>query len=233
MFSIESISFSVQGRRKSNEDSLIVDDDNSIYVVCDGIGGYSDGKLASETAAKAFHTIAKQNAESNLDIESLSLQIENQLNLVSQETIGTTLVGFRVTNDEIVCNYLGDSKAVVVFKDASLWVSKDHSLVQELLDADVITELQARVHPKKNVITKCFATNGRPTDVLSQYSFPIRNVDRIYLFSDGILDLYNIASLVDSPMDSKQLTKMEKLCTTMAKDNCTFICCKINQQIIN
>jgi serine/threonine protein phosphatase PrpC len=227
MYSIESISFSVQGQRDSNEDSLIVDDVNHVYVVCDGIGGYSNGKLASETVAKSFHDYVLSKPNEIQDLESISTSIVQDLNKVSPDTVGSTIAAVHILGNKLIVSHLGDSKVIVEFNDKSTWSTKDHSLVQELVDADIITQDQARLHPKKNVITKCFVSNGRASDIISRSIFDLSEICRFWIISDGVLDLYNIESLVDSSIDSIQQTQMEQLCKTIAKDNCTLICCKI------
>ncbi len=156
--------------RSLNEDfaSYIEKDDYGIYVVADGMGGHNAGEVASRMASVGiveyvynhFNDIDKNKLlrravkKVNIDIFNNSRESE-RLN-----GMGTTITACMTFEDKIQIANVGDSSCFGIKNNYIVKLTKDHSLVQELLDAGSISEQQASKHPKKNIITRAVGTSS-------------------------------------------------------------------------
>lgn len=154
--------------RSDNQDSYQIewlDEQNVLLVVCDGMGGARAGSVASSTAAASFMASVRDLAQgggpwdwpeilqqavlqANQEVHSMSLAQEECRGM------GTTLVAALVTPQKIWVANVGDSRCYQVEEGDIVRISRDHSLVEDLVDRGEITREQARVHPKKNLITR-------------------------------------------------------------------------------
>lgn len=155
-------------RRKLNEDSACYLEraDFKIYVVADGMGGHNAGEVASKMAAKQI----VQYIDENYSLECEETLISNAIKAANEDIykfsktndklngMGTTVTAALVTPKFIYIANVGDS-CCMAFKNGELKkITKDHSLVQELLDSGTISEVEAVNHPKKNIITRALGT---------------------------------------------------------------------------
>ena len=203
--------------RTLNEDYVYYHEekDYKIYVVADGMGGHNAGEVASKMAAegivefitlnytpKSNEEILKQAiAKVNRDIYIYSAQ-ESDLN-----GMGTTITACFVTEEKVIIANVGDSSCFGIKDNALVKITKDHSLVQELLDLGTITEDQAYNHPKKNIITRAVGTN--------------ESVDVDIFVIDK--DVYNIY-LVCSDGLTNEVTKDEMMLIINENKNLIEIC---------
>lgn len=159
--------------RSSNQDYCKTGElpDGCIWaVVCDGMGGANGGSTASRIAAE---TIAEQLKELyhtekyRDDMEKLiktAIAIANQrvydmsLKVYSLSGMGTTVVTAVVKNEVVHIVHAGDSRAYIYENGSLTQITKDHSMVQELVDIGQITPEEARNHPNKNIITRALGT---------------------------------------------------------------------------
>ena len=159
--------------RSSNQDYCKTGElsDGSVWaVVCDGMGGANGGSTASRIAAE---TIAEQLKELyhtekyRDDMEKLiktAIAIANQrvydmsLNVYSLSGMGTTVVAAVVKEEVVHIVHAGDSRAYLYENGSLTQITKDHSMVQELVDIGQITPEEARNHPNKNIITRALGT---------------------------------------------------------------------------
>lgn len=183
--------------RDHNEDSVIIlsnDEGSVLMAVADGMGGHRAGEVASSIAisslskrfSETFFRMNKASAvewikESVNEINSLIFK-HTEENLDSKG-MGTTLVLSIVTNDYILFGNIGDSSGFVM-KDGKIHkVTKDHTLVNLLLDAGELTLEEARNHPKKNILMNALGIN----DPIEIDIFDCNlDVDEILLCSDGL-----------------------------------------------
>ena len=155
-------------RRKLNEDSACYLEraDFKIYVVADGMGGHNAGEVASKMAAEQI----VQYIDENYSLEGEETLISNAIKAANEDIykfsktndklngMGTTVTAALVTPKFIYIANVGDS-CCMAFKNGELKkITKDHSLVQELLDSGTISEVEAVNHPKKNIITRALGT---------------------------------------------------------------------------
>ena len=156
--------------RNLNEDyaEFYEDENYKVCVLADGMGGHNAGEIASKTATKALIKYMKDNI--NVNINNLRELLENAVKYANLKVfnlshcseiyngMGTTLVVVIITKSKTMIANIGDS-ACYGIKDKKLTkITKDHSLVQELVDCGSISSEEAINHPKRNVITRAIGT---------------------------------------------------------------------------
>lgn len=172
--------------REHNEDSLSVAP--PLYVVCDGMGGHAAGEVASEIAADI---IAKR-APRRLDAEALGRAVE-EANLAiiraaregaGREGMGTTCTAAMLENERLVIAQVGDSRAYLLHNGKLQQLTRDHSLMADLVEAGQITPEEAKTHPQRSVITRALGSDPRTEPDL--YELNVETGDRLLLCSDGL-----------------------------------------------
>ena len=170
---MDSFGLSDQGRfRSENQDSYRIRSlgDSTLAVVCDGMGGAAAGRLASNMAVESFVSFAGIGTElsggsDDGDVLRVAATSANrriyEFASGSDEYVGmgTTLVGGIFRPDRAVIVNVGDSRAYRIAKDGITQLTKDHSLVQMMVDRGEITPAQAKRHPKRNLITRAVGTD--------------------------------------------------------------------------
>jgi len=181
--------------RQSNEDAFVAQAD--VFVVADGMGGHNAGEVASALAVKGMLDAAAGGFASAESVVSAINAANAAIHLASggpsdQRGMGTTLtavVPLEATASEpqrmVVAN-VGDSR-VYLWRGGELkQVSADHSYVQELLSEGFISAAEARVHPRRNIVTRALGIEG---DVSADsWTLPMLVGDRYVLCSDGLVD---------------------------------------------
>ena len=179
--------------RSLNEDyaGYIEEEEFKLYVVADGMGGHNAGEVASEMAVKAVEAYVKENYKeqgSNVLEKAVLFANEKIYNkaIVGSEYkgMGTTLVAALVYRNTIIVANVGDSSCFGVIDNNITKITKDHSLVQELIDSGSITEEEGRNHPKKNVITRALGTNN--VVKIDIFKVDINTYDKYLLCTDGL-----------------------------------------------
>lgn len=168
----------------------------AVFVVCDGMGGAQAGNIASSMAADHFMDFMKKSVENGGDIAAAMSGAVAAANTAVYDKssgdencagMGTTLVAAAVTRDSCAIVNIGDSRAYKVTGDAIYQVTKDHSVVEEMIDRGDITRMEAKEHPKKNLITRALGTNAdEPPDVFRP---ELSEGDLLLLCSDGLSNI--------------------------------------------
>lgn len=163
-----------------------------IYVVADGMGGHNAGEVASKMAVDGIVNFIKD----NVDIVSENKLLKEAINFVNtiiynyscekQELngMGTTITSCLVINDMVYVANVGDSSSFGIKGKEIKKITKDHSLVQELVDLGTISEYEAINHPKKNIITRAVGTS-KSVDV-DIFEVPKNDYDLFLLCTDGL-----------------------------------------------
>ena len=181
--------------RELNEDfyEYFENEDFKLYIIADGMGGHNSGDIASETACREVLKFIKENFYDFNDKEELlrnAFRIANKTILTlalkneSNRGMGTTLVvGLIYKNDIYIAN-VGDSSCYLKRGLDVIKITKDHSLVQELIDSGSISKEEAKKHPNKNVITRAIGTSLK-VDV-DIFKLDYRDNDIYMLCTDGL-----------------------------------------------
>lgn len=175
--------------RQHNEDSWLVE--SPVYAVADGMGGHDAGDLASRAVVQAFAGLAENSRVTLADIDQcvrIACDAVGLLETRDRGAPGSTVVSAVVTEQDGIPFWLianvGDSRAYLWRGGHLEQISKDHSVVQELMDAGQIDELEARRHPERHVITRAI---GALEDSMAEYvMLPLEMGSRLLLCSDGL-----------------------------------------------
>jgi serine/threonine protein phosphatase Stp1 len=178
-------------KRKVNEDSVLADPDRSLWAVADGMGGHEAGEIASTMVIDALRCVP---ALSDVDefaakaLEALS-GVNGELITLARsathgQTIGTTVVGLAIANGSFRCFWLGDSRAYRLRDGELSRLTRDHSVVQDLVDAGMLTPEEAETHENANLITRAVGVAEKiEVDIVRGDVVP---GDRFLLASDGL-----------------------------------------------
>ena len=210
--------------RAKNEDCTDYYEDNlkGIYVIADGMGGYNCGEIASSIAVNEMLEYIK-GVENFENIELIMKQAIKKANKKiykasleneEQKGMGTTLTACLIYNGELIVGHVGDSSCYVIMDNKINKLTKDHSLVQELIDSGSITEAEALSHPNKNIITRALGTSDYvEVDVYKQ---PLNGIDKIILCTDGVSnfvltdEMYEVITNNDNMVACKKLIELGK-----------------------
>jgi len=178
----------------SNEDKHI-----AVLVVCDGMGGANAGNIASDLAANEFMSQMKikidnladdftQDDISNMMTEAVlaanSVVYEKSLEDEEFTGMGTTLTAAVSTDDGKVVANVGDSRLYHVNSNRITQITRDHSVVEDMIERGEITRNQARRHPSRNLITRALGTGiNEPPDI---FFIKMKSGESIILCSDGL-----------------------------------------------
>jgi protein phosphatase len=180
--------------RSGNEDNYLMLADRGVFIVADGMGGHAAGEVASEMAVKliAEHVGSLRGLSDEQAAERMRHAVQAANEAIFQRTLaehdkrgmGTTVTVLALLPQRYLLGQVGDSRAYLLRDGQLFQLTKDHSYVQEQVDAGLLTPEQARVHPYSNVITRCV---GASNDVAADIYFgQLRQGDVILLASDGL-----------------------------------------------
>jgi serine/threonine protein phosphatase PrpC len=200
---LEFFSVTDTGRaRRNNEDSVALDEAEWIAVLADGMGGYNAGEVASGMAAERVKTELAQRLQQlganpgDADIKTALLDAVDTANRAVFEAatthaeyagMGTTLVVALYRGDRMWLGHIGDSRGYRFRNGHLQQLTRDHSLLQEQIDAGLITAEQAAYSMHKNLVTRAVGVD----DVvdLEIHDYPVEAGDLLLMCSDGLSDM--------------------------------------------
>jgi serine/threonine protein phosphatase PrpC len=204
------LSFSVASdpglRREDNEDAYCARADLGLYMVADGMGGHAAGEVASKLAVEVVEHFINDTRDADINTTwpfpydpALSLdgnrlkaafRLANRRLAAAMENdetlrgMATTAAALLVGRKKPAVAHVGDSR-VYLFRDGGLrQVTQDHSWVSEQVRAGVLTEMDARRHPWRNVVTRALAGGDDPEVDVTEIE--VRAGDRLLICSDGL-----------------------------------------------
>lgn len=165
----------------------------NLYVVADGMGGHKAGDVAARAAVESLvDYITSQKEESNpLRVLQSAIETANKelyykaQNNADLNGMGTTMVAAVVKDDTLFVANVGDSRLYVVGEDI-VQITKDHSLVEEMVRRGEIKKEEARNHPNKNIITRAMGTSPKITPDCFEENL---NGQKLLLCSDGLTNM--------------------------------------------
>ncbi len=148
-------------RRKVNEDAVMVRTERGLWAVADGMGGHDAGDVASAMVTDALRGLPIVYGLDELAAAAIDAigRVNTELLAVAAtqhggRTVGTTVVGLAIAGGEYRCFWAGDSRAYRLRGGTIVRLSRDHSLVQDLVAAGMISAGEAESHPNANVVTR-------------------------------------------------------------------------------
>ena len=180
--------------RSGNEDNYLMVPERGTFIVADGMGGHAAGEVASEMAVSiiardlgSFRGLGTEEAAARMvqAIRDANAAIyERTLSEHDKRGMGTTATVLVLHANRYLVGQVGDSRGYLMRDGVFHQLTKDHSYVQEQVDAGYLTPEQARTHPYANVITRCVGASGDVTPDL--FSGVVRAGDIFLLASDGL-----------------------------------------------
>ena len=184
--------------RKENQDTYRIARNGGVCVVCDGMGGAAGGRIASTLAAETYvaeldkvlkpdMTPEQLREASSYAVAMANQAVENRATEDAElSNLGTTLVSAIAYEGGTVITNIGDSRAYYITEAGITRITKDHSLVESMVDHGDITADEARHHPNRNLITRAL---GRDTNAACDgYIRPMEKGDYILLCTDGLVN---------------------------------------------
>ena len=226
--------------RSTNQDSYAAGEfQNGVSwaVVCDGMGGNAGGNIASSTAVKSISeriTSAYRETMTSSSIKNLLVTAITNANfeiydmaLESEELkgMGTTVVAAIVTKKAFYIAHAGDSRAYLISDSEIRQITKDHSVVQELIDCGEITPEEAIDHPRKNLITRALGV-----DEILKVDFTVEDIkgdETLLICTDGLTNAVDLIEIFNTfknePYDSVADILVDKANENGGGDNITVV----------
>ena len=172
--------------RDHNEDSLVVTP--PLFAVADGMGGHAAGEVASEIAVRVLSELAPEHP----DGEALGRAIEEANRAVIQaaregrgrQGMGTTMTAAMLEGERLVIAQVGDSRAYLLHQGKLQQLTRDHSLMADMIEAGQLTPEEARTHPQRSVITRALGSDAHLHHDI--YEINVETGDRLLICSDGL-----------------------------------------------
>jgi protein phosphatase/serine/threonine-protein phosphatase Stp1 len=192
--------------RKHNEDALVNSPHLGLWAVADGAGGHSAGDIASNKIAQSLGAVPPTATPQEMlrELRKRIADVHADLRAEAQRRgpgtiIASTVVILLVREGHFVCFWAGDSRAYLLREGALEQITRDHSLVQEMVEAGVLAADQAESHPQANVITRAVGADNETVE-LDKVSGKLLDGDRFLLCSDGL------CKTLDTPALERLLT---------------------------
>ena len=197
-------------KREHNEDCYCVSQVLGLYVVADGMGGHASGEVASDIAVTTIEQQVSQGSGLAEAIEAAHLAIIKGVETgIGKPGMGTTVVAVQLMDDAYTLAWVGDSRAYL-WDGVLSQISKDHSLVQMLLDTGQITKAEAHVHPRKNIIYQSLgAVDGENFQVSMEQGILYKD-QRMILCSDGLSDEVDdeqMSAVIEQSADNEEIAE--------------------------
>ena len=214
--------------RSHNEDSFLIR--TPCFAVCDGMGGHAAGEVASSIAVETIGEKAPATADDTL--LGAAIEAANQAVIKGAEEgrgkpgMGCTASAALIDGNRMAIAHVGDSRIYLLHAGTLVRVTRDHSYVEELVDAGQITADEARVHPSRSIITRALGSD--PDMYADHFSIEVSNGDRVILCSDGLSSMVpdsEIESLAVSSATPQQAADnlVSAALTAGGADNITVI----------
>ena len=172
--------------REHNEDSFLVK--SPLFVVADGMGGHEAGEIASKIAVQTMESRIPKSSNPEALAAAVLQANQDVLRGAADGTgrpgMGTTLTAALVFDDEVTIAQVGDSRAYLLHDNELQRITRDHSLVADLIDQGRLTEEEARFHPQRSVITRALGSDPQMQPDI--YSIRVEDGDRLMICSDGL-----------------------------------------------
>jgi protein phosphatase/serine/threonine-protein phosphatase Stp1 len=215
-----------------NEDAYVNRPDLGLWAVADGAGGHESGEVASAEVAGLLQAI-----DAGLSAGEMLVEVRSRLEAAHARlhaeaarhgagvTVATTVVVLLARDDHFACLWAGDSRAYLLRDRALTKITRDHSLVQVLVESGTISEAEAAHHPQANVITRAV---GADSDLLEleKRTGQLMVGDRLLLCSDGLcktLPEERLAELLSGDDDNGAERLVMAALTAHATDNITAL----------
>jgi len=237
--------------RKNNEDYCMgeilqtEDDCIGVFALADGMGGHNKGEVASKIAVESIIDFLKENISQSggIKMDYLDDIIKQGYNYANKKIytkalednsckgMGTTLVVAVIYQNDVIIANVGDSRGYLLKGDSFRKITKDHSVVEELVNAHLITEEEARFHPRRNQITR--AMGAEEIIIVDIFREKVEKDDILLLATDGLtgcVEDESIKNIIKQDKDIKEICQdlINEANNNSGKDNISVILSKID-----
>jgi len=237
--------------RKNNEDYCMgeilqtEDDCIGVFALADGMGGHNKGEVASKIAVESIIDFLKENISQSggIKMDYLDDIIKQGYNYANKKIytkalednsckgMGTTLVVAVIYQNDVIIANVGDSRGYLLKGDSFRKITKDHSVVEELVNAHLITEEEARFHPRRNQITR--AMGAEEIIIVDIFREKVEKNDILLLATDGLtgcVEDESIKNIIKQDKDIKEICRdlINEANNNSGKDNISVILSKID-----
>jgi serine/threonine-protein phosphatase Stp1 len=221
-------------RRKVNEDAFLARQDLGLWAVADGVGGHAAGDVASRLVVERLgRAVAEPDVATRMQTARSAIEEANlalwDMARAYRGTMGSTIVALAIADDGYCCLWAGDSRAYLLRDGKLRQLTRDHSLVQQLVDSGDLEPEAAVNHPNANIITR--AVGSAASVELDSVQGDIRTGDQFLLASDGLTRLLGEDELAavqdDDDLELLADRWVETVLARGAPDNFTFVIVRV------
>lgn len=200
-------------KRRSNQDFVFISEEPvgnlpNLFIVADGMGGHNAGDYASKYCVDEFVGYVKEcTSSSPIKIITKAIEVTNS-SLIEKSTsceelkgMGTTLVVATIYDNHVYIANVGDSRLYIIDSDIKQ-ITKDHSLVEEMVDEGTIERKDIRIHPNKNIITRAIGVHYDITPDF--FEIDLKKDDIILMCSDGLTNMIDDQEILDIVSNNKR-----------------------------
>lgn len=230
----------IQGKVRQNlaqqkaEETFMGTANQSLFAVADGMGGESDGEVASLVAVQSLRSCSLEEIcdEAYNAVMEANEMICNEIMRKGGKRMGSTLTALYIDEDKaVVCN-IGDSRAYLMREGVLTQISEDHTIVQQMVNMGAITKEEARTHKKRHVLSQNIGIF--PDELVIEPTFSeeieLQDGDLFLLCSDGLTDMVTddeINEILGKGSVYEQGKKLvERALTNGGRDNVTVVLVK-------
>lgn len=217
--------------RSRNEDAFAIHADAGLWAVADGMGGHGGGDIASDRVVAALKhtpdsaTLAAAKSAVLTALREANAELLERGPREFGAVMGSTAAVLIARENAYCCIWVGDSRIYRLRAGELRLLTRDHRLVQDLVDAGALSEAQARLHPRANVITR--AIGAHPVLAFDSVEGRLEQGDRFLLCSDGVSDVLNAADIAESlrrsPIEAAVQHLIQGTLVRGAPDNATAL----------
>lgn len=216
--------------RTRNEDRFVNRPEAGLWAVADGVGGHEAGEFAAEAVKMALDAMQPDlpATEALAEVRACISGVHSQLRAEATRLggqIATTVVALLVRDGHFVCLWAGDSRTYLLRAGALTQITRDHSLIQELVEAGSISSVEAASHLHTHIITRAVGAEADNIE-LDKVTGELRPEDRLLLCSDGLTKVLGeaeigalLAAAEDGPAERLLLAALAR----EAGDNVTVV----------
>lgn len=217
-------------QRDHNEDAFVVLPEYNSAAVADGMGGLARGEVASRMVVEVLAEFLQKQGDIAPAVQEAHHRIRAASMSGGSERMGSTVVALRLDGQHARLHWVGDSRAYLWRDGALKQITKDHSFVEELIDAGAIAPHEAEAHPNRNVLTRAVGIRDTAEIKVDGTSVKLQSGDCLLLCTDGLHGYLPQSAIIDclkagGDADARVRRLIERtLQDTEAGDNITAVC---------
>lgn len=216
--------------RSINQDAFAcgrISDDTLYIIVCDGMGGHSAGDIASQTAVGVIENAIKKSYGDNMSQNSIrdllisaiktanAVVFDKAKNNVEYSGMGTTVVASIIRGNTAYICHIGDSRAYHISPFEATQLTKDHSVVQRLVDEGSLTDSEAQNHPKKNMLTRALGVEFYVETDYLETTFSDKDI--LLICTDGLTNYISAKELYEISQNQEEKINLPHELIELAK----------------